>query len=324
MRTIRAAVFSGGGVKGAFQLGAVKGAFRAHPDLAFDAVFGVSTGALNAALIAQGRNRTEQIERINTGLATYRRIRGNDDVVRGSRFLPIQVLNFLTRGYLYDPTPLKRLMHGAITSSGLKRGIHCGIGMVDLLSGKYLESNANDWRFGNPFDRILASCTMPGYMPPVDVRSSDGERWLLVDGGLRSITPLRDAVHWLKGHPATGARLELWVFLANPIDLARVREHLSGAQVVGRTLGIILNEVYKKDLEELVDRNLEWGRTGDTGSEPINASIVAPAVDYGSSLDFQPERIGQMIEDGLAAGARMTAPDLFPEVTIGGGDGSGA
>src|ERR671923_797210 len=77
----RALVMSGGGAKGAFELGAIDYLVNDRK-LDFDVIAGVSVGSLNAVLLAQGQGfqgLQQQVKRLKD---VWFGIRGNDDIYR--------------------------------------------------------------------------------------------------------------------------------------------------------------------------------------------------------------------------------------------------
>ncbi|MCH7760005.1 patatin-like phospholipase family protein [candidate division TA06 bacterium] len=79
MATKRALVMSGGGAKGAFELGAVDTLVR-DLNLEFDVIAGSSTGTLNAAMLAQGKGREGLLESLQKLKDLWFGIRSHKDI----------------------------------------------------------------------------------------------------------------------------------------------------------------------------------------------------------------------------------------------------
>jgi NTE family protein len=283
--TVRAMVLSGGGVKGAFQVGALRRAFDDHPDLHGDAWFGVSTGNLTAALCAQSRTRGGQYRLLGRATKIYARIQGNGDIYRGSRWWPAMAWRAVRGAALFDPAPLDALIRQHIDPMRLAAGAHFSCGTVELESGEYARFDGSS-RYVHA--AILASASMPVYFPPVPIAG-----WHYIDGGLRDQTPLKEAVTWLKDHP--DPEKELWVYLASPLTLAPARGPWRRTlDVAKRSLAITLNEVYQEDLASLRAKNHR------PGYATIRSTVVAPPEDFGDALDFTREKIQRMLDLGYA------------------------
>ena len=63
-----ALVLSGGGARGAYQVGVLRQLARQHPDFSFPIITGVSAGAINASYIA---SHSESLAEVADGLAQH-------------------------------------------------------------------------------------------------------------------------------------------------------------------------------------------------------------------------------------------------------------
>jgi NTE family protein len=195
---MRAFVLSGGASLGAVQVGMLRALDEAdvHPDL----VVGTSAGAVNAAWVA-GHPGPGQID----GLA---------DIWRGMRrrkVFPTRPLlglrGFLGRAdHLVPASGLRNLVKPHLTFEQLEDAkIPMHVVVTEAVSGREVVLST-----GSALDAIVASASIPGVLPAVDI---DG--MLCVDGGVCNNTPISVA-HSL------GAD-EIWVLpsghacsLANP------------------------------------------------------------------------------------------------------------
>jgi predicted acylesterase/phospholipase RssA len=276
-------------------------AYQQHPDLSFDAFFGVSTGALTAAMMAQGRGRDEQLAQLEQLLAIYRGLRGDRDIYRGPSTMIGRALRLVTSQLfagrppaLFDPWPLRVLIERHIDPVRLAAGVPFACGVVDLADGAY-----EQWGGGEPDvrDAIMASASIPLLFPPVRIGRWGESRSF--DGGLRNMTPLHDAVSWLKKHEDPDK--ELWVFVTRRLQLLgdyREARDWRPVAIAGRCLTIALNEVYRNDLALLRRRNHQ------PGYAKIAVTADIPRQDYGHALDFRPAQLAMMVSDGLAAKIR--------------------
>ncbi|MBN1418345.1 MAG: patatin-like phospholipase family protein [Planctomycetes bacterium] len=202
----RALVLSGGGAKGAFQIGILEDLLLGR-GLDFRVLCGVSVGNLAAAFLAQAPYIAEDPKASARRLAEtfealraiwLERIRGDGSIYRES-FLSLPRAALGADGLL-DPAPLRRLIRGMIRRDALlASGRVLRIGLVSLLDGRFRavtnhptgaddEIAIADLSERELRDAILASTAIPFMFPPVWLRGH-----LCVDGGVRDITPLSHA-----------------------------------------------------------------------------------------------------------------------------------
>src|SRR5436305_10484940 len=210
----RALVLSGGGAKGSWQVGAGR-------QLVVDrgrwlvVIAGVSAGAVNAATLAQARDQDELAAEVEHLRSVWLGLRGSNDIYR-RRWLGALGTVLARRTGLDNAAPLRAiLVHHIEPARVAASPIRRRVGYVDLLSGTY-RTAGND--HPTIADAVLASCALPLIFPPVPL--GDGHE-LAVDGGLRSATPLADALHALAETRATDDEPdEVWVLaphVAGPI-----------------------------------------------------------------------------------------------------------
>ena len=226
-----AVVLSGGGAKGAFQVG-VLDALITQRNVSFDIAVGTSTGAIQAAAVAQN-----DIPRL---VQFWMGIRGPADVYRrrGGTLLSI----ITGQPSLYTVGPLKALLRQAIDDQKIKAtGKSLRIALVNLTNGQLqmVGENAN-----NIADWVYASCAMPFVFPPQESRDAHGndEQW--VDGGVRDVTPLNAA---LKERP----RAVLVVRASAPLAPQPPKKYGSLVSIGLRAVDLLQNEVSTNDLEDV-------------------------------------------------------------------------
>jgi NTE family protein len=172
------AVLSGGGVKAAAHLGAIR-ALR-DAGLAPTRYVATSMGAVFAALLAEGL----------TPEAVFTRVRGvrRRDVAR-LRAAPL--VQGLWTGALMNPEPLQRTIGGLLTARTFAElAFPLTVTATDLDSSEVVVFG--DGGENAPLqDAIFASCALPPWYPPVTI----GEH-RLADGGLRGVLPLSIAARF--------------------------------------------------------------------------------------------------------------------------------
>jgi NTE family protein len=172
-------VFSGGGPLGALQVGAVQALTEANilPGLAV----GTSVGALNATFMAF--NPT--ISGAETLLGIWKGLDEND-LFPGGRF-KASWARFLVKGNrVFENTGMKKLVDSRLGAAKIDDAqIPLGIIATDLETGE--ERVFTSGPVGPP---ILASTSMPGVFPPVEI---DGRQY--TDGGVANNVPIGPAVN---------------------------------------------------------------------------------------------------------------------------------
>jgi len=171
-----ALVLSGGGAKGAFQIGAEKYA-REVKGYHWDIIAGVSVGALNATMLAM-----EKYDRL---LEVWNTISSDKVYTGGFNLLSLFKLLFGRRSF-YSNAPLQRLLRQEFEPEKIRADLR--VGAVSLISGEYVE-----FRVGDPHleQAVLASTVMPLVWEPVLVSDQHPE---MVDGGVRNLTPIGDVL----------------------------------------------------------------------------------------------------------------------------------
>ena len=277
---VRALVLSGGGAKCAFQVGAVD-ALVNEQQLDFQVIAGVSAGALNAIVLAQGRGpdglraRLEDLKRLWLGIESER------DVYK-RRFLG-KVLAFVVKDSMLDPTPLREKMMRHVDLDALRNsGREFRAGVTWLETGLY---ECVDQHHPHVAACTMASASIPMLFPPVRIGGRSG-----VDGGARNVTPLENAFRAIKdlngGFPAEPS--EIYVVLASPLTMEPDRRDWgSGLKVGERAVAMLVNEVMREDL--------------------MSAHFINEAVRSHQELRARLER-----EIGAAAAARIFADIDFP------------
>lgn len=279
------AVLAGGGGKAAFQMAAER-VLRESGAYTWTGLFGVSAGALNAALLC--REAYDELRDI------WLHVR-EQDVFR--RFPWYRVALRIAQGKtgIYDNTPLRALIDKHIQGKPVR--IPCQVGYVDLPSG--------GWHLAAPTtDAVWASATMPGFFEAVGPGG-------LVDGGLRNVTPLSAAVD------ALGDADEVVVITCNPRGCPPAPMPRNLLQVAERALDILESENSDGDLRETLRINDLVGQAEAQGAHLVRSdgrrlrhvpiTVVEPAESLGSTLDFSQTSIRRRMAAGEAAARAVLA-----------------
>jgi NTE family protein len=283
-------VLSGGGAKGAFQVGAER-VLREELGFQWERVFGVSVGALNSTLVAQ--QAYSQLREL------WLRIQEEDVYRKFPWPLVAFRLGVQKKLGLYDDSPLRELIRRH--AGGRPFLIPAHVGRVSLVSGEYelVPSTAPDF-----LDAVWHSATMPVIWDAIGVNA-------FVDGGLRNVTPLGDAL-------AYGAT-EIVVINCSAPQIEPVKPPTSILDVAKRSLTeITINEILRNDVQEFIHINdvvRQASEVGLTLKKPdgtpyryCRITVIEPAQPQGDTLDFSQSSIRQR----MAHGEEMARKALRP------------
>lgn len=297
-----AVVLSGGGAKGAFQVGVLDALVNGHgvkPKI----VVGTSTGAIQALAVAQ-----DDV----TGLVdVWQSLSGNSDIFKKRDALAGAIFG---ANAIYDAKPLQKLLKSFYKPERIAAsGIELRLGVVSLQSGRF---QTIDQHAGQLDRWVYASCAMPVFFDPL--KTSDKQQW--VDGGVRDVTPLSAA---LRLNPSG-----VLIIRASPAPHAPKPKNYSNFIEIGlRAVSILQSEVSLNDLENATlindalaarDRMFTALQTEGLSADRANAilksldatlaryhfaqnRVIEPAEEYSDTLEFNPANIRRGIEAGRAA-----------------------
>jgi NTE family protein len=176
-RSRTAFVLGGGGVLGATQVGMLRALFEAgvEPQL----VLGASVGAVNGAFVAAdpSRDAVEQLADVWISLSRH-------GVFAGS--LVTQAITMARhRTYLHSVAPLRALLHERLPVERIEElaiPYQCVAASIERASARWFSR-------GPLVDAVLASCAVPGLLPPARIGAEH-----FYDGGLVDSVPVGRAI----------------------------------------------------------------------------------------------------------------------------------
>jgi NTE family protein len=271
-----ALVLSGGGAKGAYEAG-VAAAF-VERGLPVQLAAGSSAGALNAAMIADGR--LDRLEALWRGLSRDR-VYALRAPVFFAGLLPgwLTLLALDRAGSLFDPQPLRELIDGALDLERVRASpVRLLVVTTDLARRQpRIFDNRSLTR-----EALMAAAAVPGAFPAVDV---DGV--LLVDGGLTGRAPVLEAL--ATGAPV-GRALVLLSYAADEPGQAPTR--------LRRTL----EEAFETAMVHQIRRDTELARFKYPA---VDVQLLTPgAALHLRPLDFDPAGIAAALARGRADALR--------------------
>ena len=267
-----ALILSGGGAKGAWEAGVA--AALIESGLPLRLVAGSSAGALNAAMVADGRlDRLQQLWRTVTREQVYTL---RPSVVMAGLLPGLLTLLALDRaGSLLDPAPLRALITETIDLGRIRASA------VELLVVATDLARYDKRAFDNrtiSVDALMAASAVPGAFPPVHV---DGAP--LVDGGLTGRAPILEAL--ALGRPIGRAI----VVMSYAPD-----EHASAPTTLRRTLEESLELV----MIHAIRRDVELARLRHP---EVDVQLLTPSAPLRlRPLDFDTDGMARALDRGRA------------------------
>lgn len=304
MRKKIALVLSGGGAKGAFQVGVLDELITNRGvDVAI--VAGVSTGAIQALGVAQGD--------VPGLLNQWLSIRGNSTIYL-KRGLGVAG-GILGQDAIYNARPLRRLLEGFADDAKLRAtGKKLLLGVVNLGTGEFRSIHETTPGIHN---WVYASSAMPLFFDPLTTMGADGMKEQWVDGGVRDVTPLSEAMQW---NPDG-----IIVVRAAPTPRpAQPRLYPDLIKIALRAVDILQTEVSLNDtanaglINDLIAAReaqyralVRHGIGGQVAAEilrPLDLQLahyrfapirlIEPDQDYCETLEFDPDNIRRAIDAG--------------------------
>lgn len=338
-----ALVLTGGGARGAYQVGILRCLARRFPELEIPIITGVSAGAVNAVHLAAHHGTLQQAVDELTALWTeltpdkvfrtdpphlaYMALRWGLQLVSGGLLRSPQAKALLDtaplRSYLSEAMAI---IEGEIT--GIDYNLHRGrlkavaISATSYTTGQNVVFNQGRemervWEQPNRksiqttlrVDHVMASAALPGFFPAVKI----GDEYY-GDGGIRLTTPLSPAVH-------LGADRILAV--STRYDRSRAEAdagEITGYPTPARVMGVLSNAIFLDTLDndarrlERLNRLLEQLPEDERdGLRPVELVTVRPSRDLAAmASEFEPNlpRGVRFLSRGIGA-TRSGSPDAL-------------
>lgn len=310
-------MLTGGGARGAYQVGVLKGLGRHFPGLRFPIITGVSAGAINAVYLASRQGDLDSVARRLSAIWQSIQV---DDVIRSN-------WGWLTRNFarwtaylgvgagnpdvqaLLDTAPLRQLLSRVYEDNdgpipGIEKNLESGdleavaISTVNYGTGQTVHwvqgRNVVPWRAPQRqarltelrLDHVMASSALPLLFPAI--RLVDG--WY-GDGGIRFAAPLSPALHL--GADRLLAISTRYDRSVEEVEASRDDAYPPPAQIAGNLMNAIFLDLLDQDVQRL-DRTNRLVRSlpeaAREGVRPIEWKVIRPSEDLGkASGQFEPQ-----------------------------------
>jgi len=324
-------VLSGGGARGAYQVGVLKAMSELHPKQAvnpFSIITGTSAGALNAVSLASSANNfrlgVKKVERIWSNLEVEHvvRSRHRDMAKNLTRFI-VSLFNSGIGGgrpvSLLDNDPLGHLLIKSVRFDNLQKRIDAGLlDAVAVTATSYVTGNCVSFFQGRDdlpawkkakrvgvkdqlnVYHLMASTAIPGVFPSVKIGSD-----YFGDGSMRQLAPLSTALN-------LGAE-RVVVIGVRGRDKGPIEPKRDHSPTVAQIIGHIFNSAFVDSLEndleslgrvnELVGRMMDEAPQALEGSryKPVDVLLIHPSIDFENIAEEHFYDLPKGLRRGLAA-----------------------
>jgi NTE family protein len=336
-----ALVLTGGGARGAYQVGVLRFLARRYPELQIPVITGVSAGAINVALLAQHHGTfpqaVEELRAVWSELTPDRIFRVDAPALArnigrwGVKLMGAGYVEPRARG-LMDTGPLRQLMedvykpvNGELT--GIDYNLHRGtLRAVALGTTNYTTGQSVVWVQGRDIqtwqrpmrravqtrlriDHVMASAALPLFFPAVQI----GSHWH-GDGGIRLTAPLSPALH-LGAHKIlaiANRHAPTYREAATPVTAG----YPPPAQVIGVLYESVFLDLVDQDAVRMQRMNILLKKLPEEqreGMRVVDLLVMRPSRDLAAlAADYEPRlpRAFRLLTRGL--GTRETStPDVL-------------
>jgi len=280
--TKKALVLTGGGVRGAFQVGALC-YLMAERGEQYDIITGTSVGALNGSFLAQYKKGDEykailDLRRLWLTIVN-KKIR--------KHWFPLGYIHALWKQSLYNSGPLEELIDKTLDLDKLKSsGVTLRVVATSIDSGESRVFGESDPHIK---DAVKASAAFPVFFKPVKIGNE-----YYVDGGVREIAPLAEAIKQGADH--------ITIINTGPLDLKVVHAaNLNAIPIAWRVIDAQGTEILVNDLERFLQTNrmLESKKLTDSTKRIIDYEYIGPDYELTDDpLNFDSREIREMMIEG--------------------------
>jgi NTE family protein len=335
-------VLTGGGARGAYQIGVLKWIARHYPDIHVPILTGVSAGAVNIAKLAATPGSFSQavgeLEHLWRNLTVEQVFRTDTPtLMRGAMGWGVRLMSGGSRGAprvrgFLDTAPLRDLLHDVLAPlHGEITGIDYNLARkqlraIAIITTSYTTGQTvvfvkghriEPWKRPQrrtvmgpiTIDMVMASAALPIFFPAVQI----GSEWF-GDGGIRLAAPLSPALHL--GATRVLAISTRYDRTRDEADRAQIHGYPPPAQVLGVLLNAVFLDLVDQDavrlerLNALLDKLPPEERMGMRHVRFLN---VRPSVDLGRlAAQFEPRlpRTFRFMTRGLGT-REQASPDML-------------
>ena len=280
-------------MKGAFQVGVIQAVLENgfEPEM----IYGISVGALNATYLTnETGHQLKEKKEISWPVAGrkllefwIKNITHPQDISMLRSRVKLGMNTIMSRfDGILDPLPLHQLIRKNVLDEYLQStSVKLKVGAVNIESGEIKYVSPQDSRF---LDYVYASSSIPMLMPAVSIHND-----LFLDGGLREVAPIRQAIE-------DGATEIVLIACHSPLlyqpEGINARNLIT---LIERVRDITVNQIVNNNIlwaESYVDRSILRG-------VPMKLTVIRPDVPLVLDLQrFTSDDISRLIVEGYRMG----------------------
>ena len=280
-------------MKGAFQVGVIQAVLENgfEPEM----IYGISVGALNATYLTnETGHQLKEKKEISWPVAGrkllefwIKNITHPQDISMLRSRVKLGMNTIMSRfDGILDPLPLHQLIRKNVLDEYLQStSVKLKVGAVNIESGEIKYVSPQDLRF---LDYVYASSSIPMLMPAVSIHND-----LFLDGGLREVAPIRQAIE-------DGATEIVLIACHSPLlyqpEGINARNLIT---LIERVRDITVNQIVNNNIlwaESYVDRSILRG-------VPMKLTVIRPDVPLVLDLQrFTSDDISRLIVEGYRMG----------------------
>lgn len=259
----RVLVLSGGGNRGAYEVGVLKHLIL-DKGIRYDAIIGVSAGALNASYITR-YNKNEQDKAIKDleNLWKSKELKIQKPWFK-SYFLSFWAAIFGIRPSFLNSEPLKNIIENEFKDKR-HSDVNLYVGVTELNNGKFeiIDCCNEDIK-----KYVLASASIPMIFPPIQINNTQ-----YVDGGIRENTPVKDIVLSNEFN-----EIDVIILVPKTQDLAFKKKNFKNIFSIGyRTINILMHKILTSEVNMLNTEHIIDCLQQDKEINPdISINVFAP------------------------------------------------
>lgn len=290
-RPKRALVLSGGGARGAYEIGVLRALEKYG--IQFDLAFGTSVGGINAAFYVQGK-----LDRLEDLWLRLRPV----DVFRLPTITQLQHMINGHRWGLLDTAPLEELLHREMDLLSFKASpTTVGFLTTDLCTLETKMITTDDiTSTAELVDVLMASAAIPLLFP---ARNINGEGFW-IDGGLVRNTPIQTAINM-------GAK-EIYIVLVQAETDGICPTNIM--QVLARISDILLYASARDGIRRVIEYNkvIETNTSEEAETPILRIKVFQPRsqVPY-TLLEFNPSHSQLLIDQGYSEAMKLLSDSSF-------------
>ncbi len=284
---------SGGGAKIGFAIGVLE--VMEEKGIKPNVVYGISAGSLCTAALCY-----ENVQYLKKQMLSIRK--------RSDALVPKQFMAFITQIFggkvdgLYGMSRMRKKLDAMSGENSKLLGV---VGYVELMEGKIEYVKSTKVSKKDFLDAVQASCSIPFFMETLRFGKND----IRVDGGVIDVLPLKPIFKEIKDKK--DEKNEIHVIGLSPLKISPSKDPIKRkiVDVTKRSIGILVNEIYKNDFELAKNVNKDI-KKGISRSDKIFVPLYPyfPDCDICDGLDFRTETI----EYGIKVG-REKAEEVLKE-----------